>query len=80
VDLSAVGTTFKDISTGLLGIGVGLNVLTLAAGGIAMYFSWFDTHVGGLIKKVLLSLLAGNTMLGLSGALGLWLGGKFGLS
>jgi len=40
MDLSTVGTTFKDISTGLLGIGVGLNVLTLAAGGIAMYFSW----------------------------------------
>jgi hypothetical protein len=55
--------------TGLLGIGVGLTVLTLAMGGIAMYF-----------KKILMSSLGGGAMLGMSGALGLWLGGKFGLS
>jgi hypothetical protein len=80
MDLSTVGTVFKDIATGLLGIGVGLTVLTLAMGGIAMYFSWMDTHIGGLIKKILISSLGGGAMLGMSGALGLWLGGKFGLT
>jgi hypothetical protein len=55
-------------------------LLTLAMGGIAMYFSWMDTHIGGPIKKILMSPLGGGAMLGMSGALGLWLGGKFGLS
>jgi hypothetical protein len=79
MDLSNIGTAFKDIATGLLGVGVGLLVLTLAAGGIAMFFSWMDSHVGSIIKRVLTSALLGSTFLGGAGALGLWLGGKFGL-
>ena len=63
MDLTTVGTVFKDIATGLLGIGVGLTVLTLAMGGIAMYFSWMDTHIGGLIKKILMSSLGGGAPL-----------------
>lgn len=77
--VQAITGALTGISTGLLGIGVGLLVLTLAAGGICMYFSWMDTHVGGLIKRILVSSLMGSTLLGSSGALGLWLGGLFGL-
>lgn len=76
---AAITGAITGISTGLLAIGLSLLVLTLAAGGICMYFSWMDTHMGGLIKKILISSLLGSTLLGSSGALGIWLGGLFGL-
>jgi hypothetical protein len=70
---------FNGISLGLLTVGVALLVFTLAAAGICMYFAWFDTHIGGFIKRILIASLGGSTLLGGSGALGVWLGGLFGL-
>jgi hypothetical protein len=80
MDLTALAGTFKDISTGLLALGVALDILTLALGGLCMYFSWLDLHAGSLAKKVFVAVLLGNTMLGGSGAMGVWLGSKFGLT
>ncbi len=80
MDVSSIGTAFKEIATALLGLGVGLTVLSLAAGGIAMYFSWLDSHIGSLIKRVIGSVLMGSALLGGAGAIGLFLGPKFGLS
>ena len=54
-------------------------MLTLAAAGLCLMFAWMDTHIGGFIKRVFLSVLAGSTLLGGSGALGLWLSGLFGM-
>ena len=70
---------FNGISVGLLAIGVALLVFTLAAAGICMFFSWFDTHIGSFIKRILIASLGGSALLGGSGALGVWLGGLFGM-
>jgi hypothetical protein len=60
-------------------IGVALQVFTLAAAGICMYFWWFDTHIGSFVKRILIASLGGSALLGGSGALGVRLGGLFGM-
>jgi hypothetical protein len=79
MDLTQLATALKSIATGLLGLGGGMTVLTLAAGGVAMYTTWMDVHVAGFIKKLMVSVLGGSVLLGLSGALGLWLAAQFGM-
>ncbi|MDQ6671040.1 MAG: hypothetical protein M3069_09860 [Chloroflexota bacterium] len=76
---AAIVGALNGISQGLLLIGGAVLVLTLAMAGLCMMFSWMDTHIGGFIKRVFLSAVGGATLLGGSGALGLWLSGLFGL-
>jgi len=67
------------VSTGLLVIGGAAVVLTLGVAGLCTMFSWMDLHVGGFVKKVFTSVLLGGSMMGGSGAFGLWLASQFGL-
>jgi len=76
---ASIVSAINGISAGLLILGGGILVLTLAAAGLCLMFAWMDTHIGGFIKRVFLSVLTGSTLLGGSGALGLWLSGLFGM-
>jgi hypothetical protein len=78
--IDGIKSAIDGITTGLVALGLGTLILTLAAGGLCMYFAWFDTHLGGLIKRIMLCAIAGSAMLGGSGLLGRWLGGLFGLA
>ena len=77
--VAPIVAAFNGIATGLALLGVALLTLTLAMCGIAMFFSWFDTHIGGFLKRVLIAALGGSAFLGGAGAMGVWLGGLFGL-
>ena len=79
MDLTPLATAFKSIATGLTVLGGGMTVLSLAAGGVAMYTSWMDVHIAGFIKKLFVSVLGGSVLLGMSGTLGLWLAAQFGM-
>jgi hypothetical protein len=74
-----LAAALMSISTGLLALGGGMTVLTLAGGGIAMYTSWLDVHVAGFVKKLFMSVLGGSALLGMSGVLGIWLASQFGM-
>ncbi len=69
----------QGISTGLLVIGGSAVVLTLGLAGLCTMFAWMDMHIGGFIKKVFSSVMLGGSMMGGSGAFGLWLASQFGL-
>ncbi len=68
------------ISTGLLAIGGSAVVLTLAIAGLCVMFSWMDQHIGGFVKRVFTSVLLGGSIMGGSGALGLWMASQFGMA
>jgi len=72
-------TAFTAIATGAALLGAGLLTMTIIFGGLAFYFSIFDMHIGGFIKKLLMASLGGSFLVGGGGALGLWLKGVFGL-
>lgn len=63
---------FTGVTTGLEIIGAALMTLSLVAAGLCLMFAWMDTHIGGLVKKVFLSVLAGGALIGGSGAMGQW--------
>jgi hypothetical protein len=68
---------FNGVTTGMEIVAVGMLVFILAAAGVCMYFSWFDLHVGGFIKRILIAALGGSLLVGGAGALGSWLAGLF---
>jgi hypothetical protein len=74
-----ITATIDGINTGLMALGAGSLILTLAAGSLCLYFAWFDTHIGALIKRVLLCCIAGSAGLGGTGLLGHWIASMFGL-
>jgi hypothetical protein len=76
---ATIVAVLNGVSTGLLAIGGAVVVLTLALAGLTMMFAWMDTHIGGFVKRVFLSVIGGGAMMAGSGALGLWLAGQFGL-
>ena len=54
---AAIVSALNGISTGLLVVGGGVLVLTLAAAGLCLMFAWMDTHIGGFITGLVLTLL-----------------------
>lgn len=60
------------ISTGLFALGGACVVLTMATAGLCTMFAWLDTHIGGFVKRVFVSVITGGAMMGGAGALGLW--------
>ena len=70
----------QGISTGLLAIGGSAIVLTLGVAGLCTMFAWMDQHIGGFVKRVFTSVLLGGSIMGGSGAMGLWMASQFGLA
>ncbi len=70
----------QGISTGLLAIGGSAIVLTLGIAGLCTMFAWMDQHIGGFVKRVFTSVLLGGSIMGGSGALGLWMSSQFGMA
>jgi hypothetical protein len=75
-----VVSVFDGITTGILAIGGGAVVLTLALAGLCTMFAWLDMHIGGFIKKVFSSVLLGGSMMAGAGGFGKWLVAQLGMN